>query len=278
MKVLVTGATGNVGRLVVDQLLGTGVQIRALTNNPTKANLPEGVEVAEGFIGKPETVKGTLPGIDRLYLAPYPKTAQAVVDLAVEAGVTRIVDLSSSGADDEANADPASWWFYAVERAVEGAPGLEWTHLRPGEFMLNALTWADSIRAEGVVRAAYGAAAYAPLDLQDVAAVAAKALLEDGHHGRKYAMTGPESLSKIEKVRIIGEVLGREIRFVEIAHAEARAEMLALGYGDAADWLLDGDARMIGHPQPVLSTVPDLLGRPARTLAQWVRDHADAFR
>jgi len=278
MRVLVTGATGNVGRLVVDQLLGTGVQIRALTNNPTKANLPEGVEVAEGFIGKPETVKGTLPGIDRLYLAPYPKTAQAVVDLAVEAGVTRIVDLSSSGADDEANADPASWWFYAVERAVEGAPGLEWTHLRPGEFMLNALTWADSIRAEGVVRAAYGAAAYAPLDLQDVAAVAAKALLEDGHHGRKYAMTGPESLSKIEKVRIIGEVLGREIRFVEIGHAEARDEMLALGYGEAADWLLDGDARMIGHPQPVLSTVPDLLGRPARTLAQWVRDHADAFR
>ena len=278
MKVLVTGATGNVGRLVVDQLLGTGVQIRALTNNPTKANLPEGVEVAEGFIGKPETVKGALPGIDRLYLAPYPKTAQAVVDLAVEAGVTRIVDLSSSGADDEANADPASWWFYAVERAVEGAPGLEWTHLRPGEFMLNALTWADSIRAEGVVRAAYGAAAYAPLDLQDVAAVAAKALLEDGHHGRKYAMTGPESLSKIEKVRIIGEVLGREIRFVEIGHAEARDEMLALGYGEAADWLLDGDARMIGHPQPVLSTVPDLLGRPARTFAQWVRDHADAFR
>ena len=278
VKVLVTGATGNVGRLVVDQLLGTGVQIRVLTNNPTTANLPEGVEVAEGFIGKPETVKGALPGIDRLYLAPYPKTAQAVVDLAVEAGVTRIVDLSSSGADDEANADPASWWFYAVERAVEGAPGLEWTHLRPGEFMLNALTWADSVRAEGVVRAAYGAAAYAPLDLQDVAAVAAKALLEDGHHGRKYAMTGPESLSKIEKVRIIGEVLGREIRFVEIGHAEARAEMLALGYGEAADWLLGGDARMIGHPQPVLSTVPDLLGRPARTFAQWVRDHADAFR
>ena len=278
MKVLVTGATGNVGRLVVDQLLGTGVQIRALTNNPTKANLPEGVEVAEGFIGKPESVKCALQGIDRLYLAPYPKTAQAVVDLAVQAGVTRIVDLSSSGADGEANADPASWWFYAVERAVESAPGLEWTHLRPGEFMLNALAWADSIRAEGVVRAAYGAAAYAPLDLQDIAAVAAKLLLEDGHHGRKYAMTGPKSLSKIEKVRIIGEVLGREIRFVEISHAEARAEMLALGYGEAADWLLDGDARMIGHPQPVLSTVPDLLGRPARTFAQWVRDHADAFR
>lgn len=278
MRIVVTGATGNVGRLVVDQLLGTGVEIRALTNNPGKANLPAGVEVAEGFIGKPDTVKAALDGVDRLYLAPHPKTAQTIVEMAVQAGVTRIVDLSSSGADDEANADPATWWFYAVEKAVEGAPGVDWTHLRPGEFMLNALTWADSIRAEGVVRAVYGAASYAPLDLADIAAVAAKTLVEDGHHGKKYAMTGPESLSKVEKVGIIGEVLGREIRFVEISHAEAHAEMLTLGYGDAADWLLDGDAQMIGHPQPVLSTVPDLLGRPARTFAEWVQDHADAFR
>src|SRR5688572_7987830 len=203
MRVLVTGATGNVGRLVVDQLLGAGVEIRALTNHPAKANLPGGVEVAEGFIGRPDTVKAALEGVERLYLAPHPKTAQAVVDLAVQAGVRRIVDLSSSGADDEANGDPSAWWFYKVERAVESAPGVEWTHLRPGEFMLNALTWADSIRSEGVVRAAYGEASYAPLDLEDIAAVAAKALLEDGHHGQKYAMTGPESLSKVEKVRII---------------------------------------------------------------------------
>lgn len=223
-------------------------------------------------------MKPALEGVDRLYLAPHPNSAQTVVDLAVQAGVRRSVDLSSSGADDEANGDPSAWWFYKVERAVESAPGVEWTHLRPGEFMLNALSWADSIRAEGIVRAAYGEASYAPLDLEDIAAVAAKVLLEDGHHGQKYAMTGPESLSKVEKVRIIGEVLGHEIRFVEISHAEARDEMLALGYGEAADWLLDGDAQMIGRPQPVLPTVPDLLSRPARTFAEWVRGHLDAFR
>jgi uncharacterized protein YbjT (DUF2867 family) len=278
VRVLVTGATGNVGRLVVDQLLGNGVEIRALTNNPGKAALPSGVEVAEGYLGEVATMPAALEGVDRLYLAPLPKTAQAVVDLAVEAGVQRIVTLSSSGADGEAQGDPSAWWFYAVERAVESAPGIEWTHLRPGEFMLNALGWADSIRADGVVRAAYGAASYAPLDLTDIAAVAATALLQDGHHGKKYEMTGPESLSKFEKVRIIGEVLGREIRFVEISHAEAHAEMLQLGYGQAADWLLDGDAQMIGHPQPVLPTVPELLGRPSTTFAAWVRDHADAFR
>ena len=278
MRVLVTGATGNVGRLVIDALLNTGVEIRALTANPSKARLPDGVEVVEGFIGKPESVRPALDGVERLYLAPYPKTAKTVVELAVAAGVTRIVDLSGSGAEAEGQGDHASWWYYALEQAVESAPGIEWTHLRPGEFMLNALGWADTIRKDGVVRAAYGEAAYAPLDLLDIAAVAAKVLLEDGHHGQKYEMTGPEALSKIEKTRIIGEVLGREIRFEEIGHAEARAEFVALGYGDAADWLLDGDAQMIGHPQPVLSTVPDLLGRPSRTFRQWVEAHADAFR
>jgi uncharacterized protein YbjT (DUF2867 family) len=278
VKILVTGATGNVGRLVVDHLLGKGVEVRALTTNPSKAKLPAGVEVVEGFIGRPETLPAAMNGVERLYLAPHPQTAQTVVDLAVRVGVRRIVDLSSSGADQEAQGDPNAWWFYAVERAVESAPGVEWTHLRPGEFMLNALAWADSIRAEGVVRAAYGEAAYAPLDLDDIAAVGAEVLIEDGHHGRKYEMTGPEALSKVEKVRIISEVLGREIRFVEQSHDEARAEMLARGYGEAADWLLDGDAQMIGHPQPILPTVPDLLGRPARTFREWVRTHADTFR
>lgn len=283
MKVLVTGATGNVGRLVVDQLLAAGAQnasieIRALTNDPVKAALPPEVEVVRGYIGRPETLPGALEGVERLYLAPLPTTVQTVVELAMQAGVRRIVDLSSSGAESEATQDPNTWWFYRIERAVESAPSMDWTHLRPGEFMLNALSWAESIKSEGVVRAAYGEAAYAPIDLGDVAAVAAKALLEDGHVGAKYEMTGPEALSKIEKSRIIGEVLGREIRFQEISHAQARAEMLAAGYGDAADWLLDGDARMIGRPQPVLSTVPDLLGRPSKTFAEWVRDHADAFR
>jgi uncharacterized protein YbjT (DUF2867 family) len=278
VRILVTGATGNVGRLVVNHLLQTGVRIRALTNNAAKAALPAGVEVAEGYLGDLATMPAALDGVDRLYLAPVPKTAQAVVDQAVQAGVRRIVALSSSGADDEAQGDPSGWWFYAIERAVESASGVEWTHLRPGEFMLNALAWADSIRDTGIVRAAYGAASYAPLDLDDIAAVAAKTLLDDGHHGKKYAMTGPESLSKVEKVRIIGEVLGRDIRFEEIGRAEARAQMIERGYGEAADWLLDGDAKMIGSPQPVLPTVPDLLGRPATAFRAWVTAHADAFR
>ncbi|MGH2617653.1 MAG: hydroxylase, partial [Thermomicrobiales bacterium] len=148
-------------------------------------------------------------------------------------------------------------------------PGIEWTFLRAGEFMTNMLDWADTIRTEGVVRGAYGAPAFAPIDLIDIAAVAAKTLLTHGHYGAKYVLTGPESLSKIDRVRIIGEAIGRDIRFVELTHDEARAEMITRGYGDAADWLLDGDALAIEHPQLPDPTVARLLGRPARTFAQW---------
>jgi uncharacterized protein YbjT (DUF2867 family) len=117
-----------------------------------------------------------------------------------------------------------------------------------------------------------------PIDLADIAAVAARTLLDDGHHGRKYELTGPESLSKFAKARIMGDVLGRDIRFAEVSHQEARELMLARGYGEAADWLLDGDALAVDHPQQALPTVAEITGRPARTFAEWVAINAAAFR
>lgn len=278
MRILVTGATGSVGRLVVDQLRDSGVTIRALTKNPAKAALPAGVEVAEGYLGALSTMPAALAGVDRMYLASYPRTVCEVVTMAADAGVKRIVALTSSGADTEAAGDPSNWYHYAVERAIEDAGVFEWTFLRAGEYMNNMLDWADMIRDEGVIRAAYGRAAFAPIDLNDIAAVAAKALLDDGHHGKKYDLTGPESLSKIDRVRIIGEVLGREVRFEELTHESAREVMIARGYGEAADWLLDGDAMAVAHPQRPSPTVAEVTGRPARTFAQWVAAKASAFR
>lgn len=143
--------------------------------------------------------------------------------------------------------------------------------------MTNMLDWADMVR-DGVVRGAYGRAAYAPIDLDDIAAVAAVALLSDGHHGAKYDLTGPETLSNLDRVRIVSEVLGRDIRFEELSPTAAREQMLARGYGDAADWLLDGDAIAIDYPQPVSPNVATLTGRPARTFAEWVAANAEAFR
>lgn len=282
MRILVTGATGNVGRLVVDELLAArpdpSVRIRALTTNPKKANLPDGVEVVTGFLGRLETMPAALEGVDTLYLAPHPATAKEVVRLAKQAGVQRVVALSSSEADEEAKGDPSTWHYYATEHAVltEGK-GLRWTFLRPGQFMWNLIDSAPQIKATGEVRAAYGKSAFAPIHLSDIAAVAAKVLLTDGHDGEKYLLAGPETISKIDATRIIGEVLGREIPFIELSREEARQQFVDGGLEEIADWMLDNDAMGVDYPQPPDFTVERLLGRPARTFRQFVAENVDAF-
>jgi uncharacterized protein YbjT (DUF2867 family) len=276
MTILVTGATGNVGRLVVDHLLANGARrVRALTNNPARAALPVGVEVCEGYLGRVEMLPAALEGVERLYLAPLPRTASAVLALARQAGVQHVVDLSSSDADTEAAGDPSTWHYYAVERAVEDS-GLRWTHLRPGEFMTNTFMWADQIRASGVVHAAYANAATALIDLEDIAAVAARVLLDDGHVGQKYALTGPEAVRRADLVRQIGEAVGRTLRFEELTYEEALKD-LEPSMGQYAAWYLDSMEALIEHPQPVSPWYERITGRRGTTFAAWARRNASAF-
>ncbi|WP_020577125.1 NmrA family NAD(P)-binding protein [Actinopolymorpha alba] len=267
MKILVTGATGSVGRLVVDALLAAGAtDVRALTNNPAKAALPDGVEVVTGYLGRPETLPAALAGVDRMYLAPLVQTVNEVVTLAKDAGVGRIVDL----------AGPEGGFWRAIEEAVEGS-GISWTHLEAGEFMANTLMWADQIRTTGMVRDAYPEAANAPIAMEDIAAVAATVLLEDGHDGRAYELTGPQTLTCAEMVRLIGVALGREIQFVEETREQAIAR-LAPGMGEFAGWYVDGKAALVEHPQRAVPTVETITGRPGMTFAEWAERYAGEFR
>src|SRR5579875_472037 len=184
MRILVTGATGNVGRLVVDNLLAAGAtEVRALTVSPAKAALPAGVEVVKGYLGRLETMPAALEGVDRMYLAPLRDTVREVMALARRAGVQQVVDL--------AGAEGSLW--HDIEEAVEES-GIPWTHLDAGEFMTNTTIWAEQIRSAGEVRDAYPTAAGAPIALEDIAAVAATVLLEDGHIGKAYELTGPQTL------------------------------------------------------------------------------------
>ncbi|MGW4550677.1 NAD(P)H-binding protein [Streptomyces violaceorubidus] len=276
MNILLTGATGKVGRHVTEGLVASGHQVRALTRSPRDAALPAGVEVVRGDLEDPGTVQAALEGIDRMYLFPVPETAQEVAALARKAGVGRIVVLSSSSVlEDESN--PSHRHHRAVERAVEDS-GAEWTFVRPDEFAGNAVwKWGDSIRTEGVVRAPYGQAARAVVHEADIAAVVVAALLEDAHAGESYLVTGPQALTQVEQVRAVSRAIGREIRFEELDREAGRAAMSAAMPPEVVEMLLDYLAESAVTPGPVSDAVRRVTGREARTFASWAAEHADLF-
>jgi len=267
MRILVTGATGNIGRMVVDELLALGADdVRALTVDPARAALPAGVDVVRGFVGRPATLPAAYAGVDVLYLAPHPPTVTEACRLAAEAGVRRIVDLAGA---------KGGYW-QMIEDAVE-ATGVPFTHLEPGEFMANSAVWAPQIRAGDVVRDTGGDVVNAPVAQEDVAAVAARVLLDDGHAGRSYELTGPEALSRRAMVERIGRALGRDLRYAEVSRDEAIAEFAAV-MGDGAAWYVDGLDTLAKHPQQAVPTVAEIVGRPATTYLEWARRHVDLFR
>ncbi|RAY12702.1 NAD-dependent epimerase [Actinomadura craniellae] len=272
MTVLVTGATGNVGRHVVAGLLRAGEQVRAMTRAPERAGLPAAAETVRGDLTEPDTVATALNGVDRVYLFPLPGTAADFTGLARKAGVERIVTLSSVSAE-YADGDYSGDYHREVEQAVEGS-GAEWTHVRPGEFMANLLgQWGPSVRADDTVRAPFGGTRCTMVHEADIADVVVTALTEDGHAGAAYTFAGPQSLTRREHVRIMGEVLGREIRFEELTVPQARELYLAQGMPpEAVDWLLQDPVDV-----PVGPTAERVTGRPARTFAQWVADHRADF-
>jgi uncharacterized protein YbjT (DUF2867 family) len=275
--ILVTGATGTVGRQTVSKLLGAGAAVRALTSHPEKARLPGDVEVVGGDLSDPETLAPALKDAEAVFLV-WPFTtaegAPAVLD-AIERETRRLVYLSSAGGQ---RPDPVGLFHADMERLIEESK-LDWTFLRPSGFASNTLMWAGQIRGDGVVRWPYGSAARSLIHESDIAAVAVRALTSDGHGGAKHVLTGPELLTQAAQVHAIGEVIGRPARWEEIPR-EAVRDGLAAAFGDAsfADHALDTWARFVEEPELVTSTVERVTGTPARTFREWASDHADDFR
>src|SRR5262245_33751667 len=280
--VLVTGATGRVGRLVVAELLAAGVPVRALTRRPSAAELPPAVDVFAGDLAAPESLDAALQGVSAVFLlwTASPATVGAVVDrLAARTG--RVVFLSSPHQTPHPffqQPNPMAALHADIERSIAAA-GLPATMVRPGMFASNVtFWWADAIRHTGVVRWPYGAAETAPIDERDIAAVAARALFEDGHEGRDYVVTGPQSLSQAQQIDIIADAIGRPIRFEELSPDEFRRETEGRWPPAVVDMLLAAWGATIGRPAFVTSTVAEVVGTPARTFRQWAVDHADAFQ
>lgn len=282
--IVVTGATGNIGRCIVDRLLADGAAVRALTRDPARAALPTGAETVRADLTGTPDLAPLLAGADALFLnlAAGGEAVTALVDAAVTAGVRRIV-LNSSMAVTDTPADDSNHiarMHAALERTVR-ASGLEWTFVRGSNYSTNTLAWAPSIRASGVVRDAHPGAQGSPVHEADLADVAAVALLDrsGAHQGQAYLVTGPEVLTVAQQVAEIGRATGRETRVEQISE-EAAAEAMAGPHFplEAARELVRLFGEMVEAPSfPVSDAVERVTGRPGRTYAEWARDHAGDF-
>jgi uncharacterized protein YbjT (DUF2867 family) len=281
--ILVTGATGNVGPHAVAQLLAAGANVRALVlkDDPNLHRLPDGVEPHYGDLADPDSVAAALPGVDGVFwMWPFftldTRTAPAVLE-RIAAHAERVAVVSSVGV--HLGIEPVDNNCHAYLEGLLEPSELEWTFLRTTGFMANALGFAPQIRTSGKVHFPYGAAVRTSVDESDLAAVGVRALTEDGHAGQKYLVAGPEALSQQEQVRIIGEVLGRELAWEDIHHDAARKAMIDTGWPPSyADGALDYFATLCITPEPGSTVIADVTGRPARTFREWAVDHADAFR
>lgn len=268
-RILVTGATGTVGREVVAQLRQSAADVRALSREP--AAVPYGLDTARGDLMVLDSLRAAVEDVVAVFLVwPFGSTDGLAAVLALIAErARRVVYLSSAAVRNHER---------QAEQLIDQS-GLEWTMLRPHAFAANTLRWSGQIRAEGVVREAYGQAAMSLVHERDIAAVAVRALIRDGHAGAVYELTGPRSLTQAEQVRLLGEVIGHPVRWEEASAQEARLQMLARGWPpEVVDGVLRAQATMTTGPAPVTTTVEEVTGVAARTFRSWVAEHAHAFR
>jgi uncharacterized protein YbjT (DUF2867 family) len=276
--ILVAGATGNVGGAVVRALADAGVPVRALARSGHAPTLPAGAEAVSGDLDDPASLAGPLDGAEAAFLLPGFSDMPGVLARARAAGVARVVLLSGSSAeDDEHHRDDAiTRYMRESERAVREG-GVPWTVLRPSGFATNALEWRDQLREGDTVRAPFADVRIAVIDPADIGAAAAVALRGDAHTGQALRLTGPEPLTVGDRVRILGEALGRPLRLEPKSDDETHAEMSASmppQYVDAFfSYYVEGKL----DESVVLPTVEEVTGRPPRTFAQWAAANAEAF-
>lgn len=282
MTFLITGATGNVGSLIVDSLLATGTRTRVFIRDREKAvkRFGDHVEIFTGDLANVDTMISALEGADVMFLVNSgPSLAahdQQAAEMAKRCGISRIVKLSSY--DSRKNIGTGKW--HACGEAAIRASGLPFTFLQPSGFMSNALLWAKTIKVDGVIRSATGDGKIPFIHPRDIAAVSAKALLSDHYSGVSIPITGPEALSFAEMGTIIGKAIGKPVNIEPIGEEGVRQEQLAVGMSEA-----EVEAHLSiyrGIREGALSEVTDgvesVLGRKAITFEQWVDENVQTFK
>jgi uncharacterized protein YbjT (DUF2867 family) len=276
MTIVVTGATGNVGRPLVALLAAAGARVCAVTRTPDSAALPDGVRAVT-------SVFEALPGASAVFVnsrALGDRLAD-VVAVARHSGVRKLVALSAINADDDVARQPSRVRGDRNREAEQLCvdSGLAWASLRPSVFATNfAGMWSAQIRAGDVVGGPYAAASSAPIVEADIAAVAARALLADEFVGQRIPLTGPQALTNTELVDTIATVLGRRLRYVEASPAVVRERFIDIGLGaDFADAYIAMLADAVDKPALVTHDIEKITGRPATPFATWVSEHRQLF-
>ncbi|MEU4570917.1 SDR family oxidoreductase [Nonomuraea sp. ATR24] len=288
--IVVTGATGNIGRTLVRLLVEAGEQVTAVSRHITPADLPQPVgggaspaRAVAADLADPDSLRPALESADALFLlltgalAATGDTVRHAVHAAKAAGVRRIVLVSSQSAGTRPDSGGHGRRALEDENQVRES-GLEWTILRPGNFATNTLAWAESVRNGRTVFAPFGDVGLPAVDPDDIAAVAAAALREPGHHGRTYVLTGPEPITPRQMAAAIGEALGERVTYQELTREQARERMLTFMPAP----IVEGTLNILGEPtadeRRVSPDVAQVLGRTPGTYAAWAHRNAPAFR
>lgn len=271
--IVVTGATGNVGRELVRVLAAAGEEVRAVSRGGTQ-DLPAGVQHIRADLADPGSLRPAFEGADALLLLVAGEDPQGILSAAKAGGVQRVVLISSLGVATR----PGAYRHPAVFEAALHGSGTDWTVLRCGGLDSNVFAWAEPIRSDRVVAAPFGDVGLPMVDPADVAEVAAAALTLPGHAGAVYELTGPALTTPRERAAAIGRAIGAPVRFLEQTREQAREQMLTF----MPEPVVDGTLAILGDPLPAERRVsPDVervLGRTPHPFADWAARNAGAFR
>ena len=276
-KILITGATGNIGSALTKLLTAQNIPFRAMVRSKTA--IPEAVT---GDFNDPASITAALQGIERAFLLTN-SSEQAeqqqitFVELAKKAGVKHIVKLSQWAAD--ANS-PVRFLRYhaAVEKKIRES-GMTYTFLRPNLFMQGLLAFKDHIANEGTFFAAAGDAKISAVDIRDIAAAAAAALTENGHENKIYNLTGPAAITHQQMAEGLSKALGREITFINVPPTAMREAVLQVGF---PEWQADGLIEDYAHyakneAASIEAGIQEATGKTPRTFADFAQDYAPVF-
>ena len=284
-KIFITGATGNVGTQLVKQLAALNMPFRALVRNGDNSDLLKSlpqVEIITGDLADEPALIQALKGIEKAFLLTNSSEQAEQLQLnfvyaAHKAGVKHLVKLSQFAADENS---PVRFLCYhaRVENKIKEL-GLNYTFLRPNLYMQGLIAFKDYIKNDGKFYASVGNAAISAVDIRDIAAVAAKALTENGHENMIYNITGKEAITHYQMADTFTHALGKKIMFIDVTPEQMEDALRAAGF---PEWQVGGLIEDYAHyargeAAVVYNTVSDVTSKAPAGFEQFVNDYRDLF-